>query len=163
LTYLILFVIVLSDSMNVELGQSAQATPMEAPMSSDFDVYQATVDLSKAEAWEAHAIHSFFREDRRDVSITGRFMVFRFTDCDNSLLWRLDEPVLWDVYRETCLEDVLLKIHAKGALSLTFDHRWNTSGGWEEDDWVVSLQNYEKLAEHMPTLVLQEVLARRLE
>ncbi len=128
-------------------------------MSSLITEYEATVNLLKVEASEAEAIGGFLQERGRLPEVTGHFMVFRFSDCDN-------ETYLWDEYppcveeEPRSLEGILSILNTRHALSLTYLHEWSSSD-WEEDR--EDAPDFEKLAEQLPTLVLQEVLARRLE
>ena len=127
--------------------------------------YEATVDFSKTEAWEAEALLYFLKEmsryERQEISIKGRFMVFEYVDCGNSLWWDWEGPRIYQEGAAECLDDILRNLMAKHALSLTYLYDWNPGGGCDEDD-PLSKYDYEELAERIPTLVLQAVLEKRL-
>ncbi len=126
-------------------------------MASDHFTHEVTIDLQKADAWEAEWLHSAAKTSREYV-ISGRYMIFIYEDhmaLDN---YSDTPPITSEDYTE-CLEDVLYNLMAKGGLSLTYLSHWNPG----DDGWREESTDYVELAEQIPTLILQEVLAKRLE
>ncbi len=136
-------------------------------MSTTYVHYQAGVVLTKTEAWEAQAIQEFVQRRQtfweigsEEISIEGDLMVFEYIDAGDYLRW--NEPRFCKQGEAECLTDILQNLIAKNALSLTYLYRWDSSGGNGAED-APPVPNFEELFEQVPTLILQEALAKRLE
>ena len=126
-------------------------------MASDHFTHEVTVDLQKADAWEVEWLHSAAKTLRGYV-IKGRYMIFIYEDHRALDAYGDTPPIKPEEYTES-LDDVLYNLMAKGGLSLTYLSHWNPG----DDGWREEPTDYVELAEQIPTLILQEVLAKRLE
>ncbi|CAN5767070.1 hypothetical protein BH11PAT2_BH11PAT2_03520 [soil metagenome] len=129
-------------------------------MPSRFAQSQVSIRLDRVESWEIEEILKFHRssnpgEDGR-VQIEGQLLTFGTDEYVDELGWR--EEKICQEGEARCLPDILLNLLAKDALSVTLLSEFYSNGdGLEEQS-----PDYEELAEQIPTLVLQEVLAKRI-
>ena len=127
-------------------------------MSSRFTKSEVTIMLNRAEAWEVEETLSHLKRELLSLRYEGQLMIFVTEEYVDQLGWsgyRVCGPV---VARN--LPEILFTLMAKDAISVTLlSEFWSNSDG-------VSAENdpsyFEDLAEQIPTLVLREVLARRL-
>jgi hypothetical protein len=127
-------------------------------MASSFDAFTASVDLSKVESWEKEELMKFLRDPTIE---DNHFVVFECKDYEDRVFghgWDESSLLLKEGDAED-LDDLIAHLIERKALSLTYKYTWCTSG-WDE---VEELPDFEESAERLPTLVLQEVLAKRLE
>lgn len=154
--------IVFSDSTIVEFTRGNPATLPKGRVTMGLNTeHTVSIHLGRVEGWEVEEILMFHRKDWDGeglVSINGHILTFDTGADLYPLGW--DEKKICQEGEAECLVDVLYNLLVKDALSLTFLSEWHSSGSDDGED--ISLDTFERIAEHMPTLALQEVLARRL-
>ena len=133
-------------------------------MSTHYTRYLATVDCSKIEAWENHELNNFLFQERDGegtvFELDGVFKIFEYCGIGDDPDSFENNGVPFKAGEASSLYDILSHFSAKCALSLTYLSEAD-SGDWGDDE--VPLPDFVELAEQIPTLVLQEVLAKRLE
>jgi hypothetical protein len=147
-------------------------------MGTQYEIFQASVDLTKVESFEAKELLRFLPNLTIEAN---RFAVFNCQDHVHDVFLRTIHTCIracGDSFDETtwcgcsegylvlqkegeaqCLEDIVSHLIGKNALSLTYLYSFCSTSDYDEEE----LPDFDKLAEHVSTLVLQEVLARRLE
>ena len=124
--------------------------------------YEGTVNLRKIEMVELEKLIGFISGEsygNRPFEFSEQFIIFNFEDVDNdTFCW--DYMMSRSNVEAKCLKDFLFLLNARRALSLTYLSECRSTDGWDEEKPHL---DFEELAERLPTLVLQEVLAKRLE
>ncbi len=125
-------------------------------MSSTFTTHNAIIPAMYVGIPEVQPLIAFLSAQgliRQD----GQDLHFKVEDCDGFGSYYIDLP---DVGDDTPPEIALLQqLINDGKICLVYKSSWN-SGGEDPDEAVVDLVAF---AETIPTLILREVLAKRLE
>jgi hypothetical protein len=127
-------------------------------MPSRYTTSSVTINLNRAEAWEVEEVLYHLEYQRQNFRIEGHFMTFETDDYVDELGWSGYRVCNQGVTRN--LQEILVTLMAKDAVSVTLlSEFWSCDDGTEEGH---GPSYFEDVAEQIPTLILQEVLAKRL-
>jgi|GEM_PF-5887152 len=126
-------------------------------MSSTFTRYGAVIPATFVGIPEAQRLIAFLSE-KGLMRKEGQDVHFKVADCDESERYYLDD--LPDDGDDAPPEAALLQqLIDTGKVCLVYESSWNSGG----EDPMEEVPDVVALAETIPTLVLREILAKRLE
>ena len=136
-------------------------------MSSSFARYNAIIPVLFIGMPEVQTLIGLL-SDTGALEDKGGDIHFEVEDCDGEALYGdasyyLPSVDSYGIDRSTL--PLLRRLVDTGKVCLLYNFSWSSGGGWEDDETrkVPSMDIFLSLVEGIPTLILQEILAQRLE
>ncbi len=136
-------------------------------MSSSFARYNAIIPVLFIGMPEVQTLIGLLA-DTGVLEDRGGDIHFEVEDCDGEALYG-DASYYFPSYESHWLDrstlPLLRRLVDTGKVCLVYSFAWSSGGGWEDDETrrAPSMDTFLSLVERIPTLILQEILAQRLE